>query len=116
VRHLAEKIMSRWRAPLEEHPLLNFDERDLYRWVRDAGFEQIRMDYRAELKVEQWEKSADAFLRSSGNPLDPTPEEEMVEALDPPERAEFEAWVRDAIASRPLVQLWHAGAYVRAVK
>jgi arsenite methyltransferase len=114
VRHLAQKIMARWREG--EHPLTNFDERDLFRWVREAGFEQIRMDYRAEQKVERLEKSADAFLHSSGNPLDPTPQEEMNEALDPAERAEFEAWVRATIASQPEVKQWRAGVYLRAVK
>jgi arsenite methyltransferase len=116
VKHIAEKIMARWRRPLSEHPLLNFDERDLFRWVREAGFEQIRMDYRAEQKLERWTQSADAFLHSSGNPLDPTPEEEMIEALEPDERAEFEAFVRAAIESRPRVKQWRAGVYLRAVK
>jgi hypothetical protein len=76
----------------------------------------MRMDYRAELKSERWARSADVFLHSSGNPLDPTPEEEMIEALDPAERSEFEAHVRAAIASRPFVQQRRAGAYLRAVK
>jgi arsenite methyltransferase len=115
VRHLADKITAR-RPPLDEHPLVNFDERDLFRFAQEAGFEEIRMDYRAEQKLRQWTVSWDTFRRSSGNPLDPTPEEEIIEALEPEERAEFEAYVRAAIESKPRVPEWRAGAYLRAVK
>jgi len=115
VRPLADKIMARWKQP-QEHPLLNFDERDLFRWAQKAGFAQIRMDYSAEIDVTEWASSADAFLHSSGNPLDSTPEEEMLEALDPAERAEFETYIRKAIASRPQIQRRLAKTYLRAVK
>ena len=115
VRHLADKIMARWKRS-EEHPLLNFDERDLFRWTHDAGFAQIRMDYRAEVDTTDWAASADAFLHSSGNPLDPTPKEEMAEALDPAEQAEFETYIRTTIASRPPIQRRRAKVYLRAVK
>ena len=116
VQHLANKVMARWREPPDQHPLLNFDERDLFRFAEDAGFEDVRMDYRAETKLEQWTTSWEAFRRSSGNPLDPTPEEEIAEALEPAERAEFEAYLRKVIESRPHVRQWRAGAYLRAVK
>jgi arsenite methyltransferase len=115
VQHLAEKVMAHWRESAE-HPLTNFDERDLLGWVRDAGFDRIRMDYRAEQKVERLTTSAEAFLNSSGNPLDPTPEEEMGEFLEPEERDEFEAFVRETIASQPVIERWLASVYLRAVK
>jgi arsenite methyltransferase len=116
VQHLADKVMARWQAPPEEHPLLNFDERDLFRFANEAGFEEVRLDYRAELKLEQWTTTWETFLRSAGNPLDPTPEEEIEAALDPVERVEFEAYLRRAIESKPRVPQWRAGAYLRAVK
>jgi arsenite methyltransferase len=115
VQHLADKIMARW-PPLDEHPLVNFDERDLFRFAEEAGFEEIRMDYRAEQKLREWTVGWDTFRRSSGNPLESTPEEEMIEALEPDERAEFEAYLRAVFESKPLVLDWRAGAYVRAVK
>jgi arsenite methyltransferase len=115
VQHLADKITARWKGH-DEHPLLNFDERDLFRLAQEAGFEEVRMDYRAEVRFEQWTRSWDVFRRSSGNPLDPTPEEEMAAALEPEERAEFEAYVRAAIESQPRVPTWRAGAYLRALK
>ncbi|HZB35229.1 MAG TPA: methyltransferase domain-containing protein [Gaiellaceae bacterium] len=115
VQHLADKIIGRRQAP-GEHPLLDFDERDLFRFAQEAGFDEVRMDYRAEQKLREWTISWDTFRRSSGNPLDPTPEEEMLEALEPDERVEFEAYVRTAIESKPRVLEWRAGAYLRAVK
>jgi ubiquinone/menaquinone biosynthesis C-methylase UbiE len=115
VQHLADKISAR-RPPLEQHPLLNFDERDLFRFAQEAGFEEIRLEYRAEQKLRQWTIGWDTFRRSSGNPLDPTPEEEIVEALEADEQAEFEAYVRAAIEAKPRVPEWRAGAYLRAVK
>lgn len=115
VQHLADKIDAR-RPPLDQHPLLNFDERDLFRFAQEAGFEEIRLEYRAEQKLKEWTIGWDTFRRSSGNPLEPTPEEEMIEALEPEERAEFEAYVRAAIEAKPSVPEWRAGAYLRAVK
>jgi arsenite methyltransferase len=116
VQHLADKVIARWSEPPEQHPLLNFDERDLFRFAEDTGFEEVRMDYRAETTLEEWTTSWETFRRSSGNPLDPTPEEEIAEALEPAERAEFEAYLRKVIESRPRVRQWRAGAYLRAVK
>ena len=115
VQHLADKIMAHRKQP-EEHPLLNFDERDLLRWARETGFAQISMDYRAQVEETEWSTSADVFLRSSGNPLDLTPEEDMREALEPDERAEFEAYIRTTIESHPQIQLRRAKAYLWAVK
>jgi hypothetical protein len=53
---LADKVMARWKARAE-HPLLNFDERDLFRFADDAGFEEVRIDFQAERKLEQWATS-----------------------------------------------------------
>lgn len=116
VRHLADKVTARWRESPEEHPLLNFDERDLLRWTMEAGFREYTMDFRAEHSVVRWERSFEAFLHSSGNPLDPTPEEEMNELLEPEERAEFQEYLRRLITSEPLCSEWRAGAYLQAVK
>jgi arsenite methyltransferase len=116
VRHLADKVKATWRKP-EDHPLLNFDERDLLRFAEEAGFDPIRMDYCAEVKREpHWAQSWDVLKRWSGNPLDPTPEEELAAVLDDDERAELEAYVTEALARRPLVLMRMASVYLRAVK
>jgi len=116
VEHLAEKVRARWKQPAE-HPLLNFDERDLLRFAEEAGFAEIRMDYRAEIKQEpHWAKSWDTLKRYSGNPLDPTLEEELQATLDDDERAEFETYLREELARRPLVPMRMASVYLKAVK
>lgn len=115
VAHLADKIRVHWAAP-DAHPLLSFDERDLIRFAEDAGFEEIEMDYRAEVGSEPWTKTWETFLRSSGNPLDPTPQEEMNSYLDADERAEFQAYLRPLVEQRPSVPQRRAGAYLRAIK
>jgi arsenite methyltransferase len=116
VRQLAEKVMASWKGP-EEHPLLNFDERDLLRLAEEAGFDDIRLDYRAEVgkrpaMAPDWE----TLKRMSGNPLDPTPEEEIAAALTPAERAEFESYLAEALDSQPLVRDRRATMYLKAVK
>jgi arsenite methyltransferase len=116
VEHLAKKVRAQWKQP-HEHPLLNFDERDLLRFAEEAGFGEIRMDYRAEIKQEpHWAKSWDTLRRYSGNPLDPTLGEELEAALDDDERAQLEAHLRAELERRPLVPLRMASVYLRAVK
>ena len=116
VEHLAEKVRAQWKEP-HEHPLLNFDERDLLRFAEEAGFGEIRMDYRAEIKQEpHWAKSWDTLANYSGNPLDPTLGEEIAAALEGEERAEFEAHLQAELARCPLVPLRMASVYLRAVK
>ena len=116
VEHLAAKVRARWKQP-HEHPLLNFDERDLLRFAEETGFGEIRMDYRAEIKQEpHFATSFEMLMRFSGNPLDPTLGEELRAALDDDERAEFEAHLRQEIERRPLVPMRMASVYLRAVK
>jgi arsenite methyltransferase len=116
VQHLADKARAQWKQP-SEHPLLNFDERDLLRFAEEAGFSEIRMDYRAEIKQEpHFMQSFDALLRFSGNPLDPTLEEELEATLEDDERAEFKAYLREEFERMPLIPTRYATVYMRAVK
>ena len=116
VNHLADKAKAQWKQP-SEHPLLNFDERDLLRNAEEAGFGEIRMDYRAEIKHEpHFATSFEMLMRFSGNPLDPTLEEELAATLDEDERAEFEAYLREELERTALVPARFATVYLRAVK
>jgi SAM-dependent methyltransferase len=116
VEHLAAKVRSHWKQP-HEHPLLNFDERDLLRFAEEAGFGEIRMDYRAEIKQEpHFATSFEMLMRFSGNPLDPPLGEELRAALDDDERAEFEAHLREELERTTLIPARLATVYVRAVK
>ena len=75
-------------------PMLDFDERDLVRWAREAGFTEVRLDYRAEADVPgppiaNWP----AVRRTAPNPLVPTYGEVLDRALTPAERDRFDAYV-----------------------
>lgn len=116
VEHLAKKIRAQWKAP-DQHPLLNFDERDLLRYAEEAGFDDIRLEYTAEITSKpHWATSWDVLKRYSGNPLDPTPQEEIAAVLTLEEQREFEEHMRSRLEARPLVPERTAGAYLRAVK
>ncbi len=63
-------------------PMLDFDERDLLRLSEEAGFEQVHMRLRVEIKPAEPGPWA-TFVNSSGNPRIPTLAEVMREALTP---------------------------------
>ncbi|MGH3030100.1 MAG: class I SAM-dependent methyltransferase [Gaiellaceae bacterium] len=118
VRELARKVRAVGLPP-SEHPLLNFDERDLLRFAEEAGFAEIRLEYTAEISLgPHWasEVGWETYKRMSGNPLDPTLEESMDEALGPDEKAEFERFLRGRIESGAEVKRREASAYLRAGK
>lgn len=102
----------------EQNPMLNFDERDLVRWVRGAGFTAVAMDYRAEVDVPERLPTTDwdVLRRSAPNPLAPTLEEAVAQALTEEERERFERHVRAALADGAPVSKTLATVYLRAVR
>jgi arsenite methyltransferase len=93
--------------------MLDFDERDLVRWAAEAGFTEVRLDYRAEVDVPgppltDW----DAVRRTAPNPLVPTYDEILDTALSPAERDRFDAHIR-SLADTP-TRHTAATAYVSA--
>lgn len=96
-------------------PMLDFDERDLVRWARAAGFTGVRLDYRAEIDVPgpplaDW----DALRRTAPNPLVPTYGEVLDAALTGAERDRFDAHVR-SLANVP-TRHTAATAYLSATR
>ncbi|MBA3430956.1 MAG: class I SAM-dependent methyltransferase [Actinobacteria bacterium] len=120
VREIAQKIKAVFDRiqPMETDPMLDFDERDLFDLVEDAGFVEVHLNYEARLvsddayfEVTDWH----VLLRSAGNPNIPTLEEAMNETLTREETERFTAHLR------PLVENARrrgtsAVAYLRAVK
>jgi len=124
-----EEIAGKVRAVFERihppasSPLLNFDERDLLTFAERAGFAEIHLELEAAIKQPKPLDSKDetsrpkweTLLKSSGNPLSPTLEEPMAQALSPQEAEQFTAHLR------PLVETMQgyerqAVAYLWAVK
>ena len=120
VQDLARKVWAVFeRAQPATDPMLDFDERDLFRLADDAGFDEIRLEYEASVRTGYllddeppgWEE----FLDSAGNPKLPTIREAVQEALTPEEVERFAAHLR------PLVEAGEqrypfAVAYLRALK
>jgi SAM-dependent methyltransferase len=98
----------------EGDPMLDFDERDLFRLAERADFFPVTLDYRAEarpLEPRRWEP----FLHGSPNPKLPTLAEAMEAALTPDERERLVAALRPAVEEGRGV--WRMGsAYLSAVK
>ncbi len=98
----------------QTNAMLDFDERDLFAFAEKAGFSEVHLDFQAEVKPVE-PRAWDGFVQSSPNPLVPTLEEAMRQALTPEEAERFTAYLR------PLVEqgrgTWRmALAYLWAVK
>ncbi len=122
VRDVARKVWSAYerRQPPYTDPMLNFDERDLLDLAEDAGFEEVYLDYEAEVtpgdratwgRVHGW----DTFLESSGNPKIPTMKEAMNETLTPEETERFTEYLRPLVERNERAART-ASAYLWAVK
>jgi arsenite methyltransferase len=96
VRDLAAKVKAAM-VP-DGSPLLDFDERDLFAWAEQAGFQEVRLTYEARQVPEMpvrldW----DTLLKMSGNPLSPTLGETIEAALSPDEAGALEAHLRPLV-------------------
>jgi SAM-dependent methyltransferase len=76
----------------DDDPMLDFDERDLLRLAETAGFFPVELELHAEI-VPTEPRTWESFVRTSGNPLIPTLDAAMEEALSPDERERLvEVW------------------------
>ncbi|MQA27336.1 MAG: methyltransferase domain-containing protein [Micromonosporaceae bacterium] len=102
----------------EQDSMLNFDERDLLRWAQAAGFTALELDYRAEIEVAEPLPSTDwdVLKKTAPNPLAPTFEEALAQALTSQERDRFEEHVRAVLASGMPGRKTLATAYLRAIR
>lgn len=78
-------------------PMMDFDERDLFRMAEEAGFRSVGLDLEIRREPGSWVTSWDALLKSAGNPLDPTLEESMRQVFSAEEAERFERHVRPQI-------------------
>jgi arsenite methyltransferase len=95
-------------------PMLDFNERDLVTMAERAGFAEIHLDLRIDVepaaKVD-W----DPFVKRSGNPLSPTLEEAMHEALSPKEREQLTTYLQPLVEGGAGTQR-RAFAFMAALK
>jgi SAM-dependent methyltransferase len=115
VRDLADRVLAA-ASPEAEQTLVDFDERDLLSFAEDAGFDEIRLEYEARIERGSWlSGSWEIVLRTAGNPLAPTLEEAITEALTAEERERFIEHLRPAVEANEGRRRM-ATAYLRAVK
>ena len=122
VQDLAAKVLAVYRAsgpPLEENPMFDFDERDLFDVAVRAGFAEIRLDFHADVAPDEPASVArtwESFAASSGNPLEPTVGEMIDAALTPDEAARFVAHLRPLVEEGRQHTTLRADAYLVARK
>lgn len=101
VMDIADKIKAVYLAiqPPETDPMLNFDERDLFALAEKAGFAEIDLELKLELKPNPDIVTWDVFLQRAGNPKIPSPAEVMDDVLTDDEKQQFTAHVRPQLES-----------------
>jgi arsenite methyltransferase len=84
---VGDRLLAVYEAiqPPDSDPMLDFDERDLFRFCEETGFYPIKLTLDAELAPVQ-ARSWESFLHAAGNPKIPTLAEAMDQALTPEER------------------------------
>jgi arsenite methyltransferase len=119
VADLAAKLRRAYvSVATEQDPMLNFDERDLLRWARAAGFAAVELDYRAEVELPQPLPTTDweVLKKTAPNPLAPTLDEALAQTLTSAERDRFESHVRAVLAAGMPGRSTLATTYLRAIR
>jgi arsenite methyltransferase len=117
VRPLAAKVDALYKSiqPPGVDPMGDFDERDLVRQAKDAGFPEINLELRVSVKTHRPPVPWERFLHTSGNPLIPTFGEALDRVLNPLEAAELTRYLRPLVESGTGLERM-ALAYLTAVK
>jgi SAM-dependent methyltransferase len=113
VQDLVERINAVYesRQPPQSDPMFDYDERDLLRFAADAGFGERNLELRIDV-APQSPQDWDTFTRTSPNPLAPTLEEAIAEALSADDAARFTTHLRPLVEqgrgtfSVAVVYLW----------
>ena len=114
---LTEKVRDVWRSiDLPEYASMHdWSERDLLGWVKQAGFSRVRYDATFVVTPSAPVEDFDARIRRAGNPLVPSIEEAIEQALTPEEAETLLAWFRPRMEAGGGLQ-YEAEGYLTAVK
>jgi ubiquinone/menaquinone biosynthesis C-methylase UbiE len=87
--------------PRDSDPMLDFDERDLVELADRAGFQEVRLEYRAEIAPPRMDRpSWDKSINASWNPKVPSLAEAMRTLLTEDEIERYASYVRPLFESR----------------
>ncbi len=87
----AERVKQIFRVPdaADADPMLNFNEHDLVRMAKAAGFVDVAMDLQIDVDTSSGIVSFEAWLRTAPNPTAPPMRTAIEQALSPGEAADF---------------------------
>ena len=117
VRDLVAKIWSyeECEEPQADDPMMNFNTKDLVRIAEDAGFGEVHVELRIEVRPGSWFVDWERLLSSSPNPNARTNGEAIRAALTAEESERFENHLRPLVDSgRGVIR--SAFAYLTALK
>jgi SAM-dependent methyltransferase len=117
VRALAAKVQALYESiqPPGVDPMIDFDDRDLVRHARNAGFGEIDLELRVSVKARKEPVPWEWFLRTSSNPLVPTFGDALGRSLSQQEAAEFTGYLRPLVETGTGLER-RAVAYLTAVR
>jgi ubiquinone/menaquinone biosynthesis C-methylase UbiE len=117
VRALAAKVQALYQSIQRPgvDPMIDFDDRDLVRHARNAGFPEIDLELRVSVKARKQAIPWERFLRTSGNPLEPTFGDALDRSLSQQEAAELTGYLRPLVESGAGLDR-RAVAYLTALK
>jgi arsenite methyltransferase len=115
-------LLHRWKAAqypdsqqqISNNPLVNYSERTLFEFVRQAGFVGIHLELHIDLLPSIF-PSWDVFLNSSPHPWAPAPRTILAEQFTATERELFEAVMRPTIEAPDAVTI-SRNVYLNATK
>jgi arsenite methyltransferase len=100
IQDLTDKIEAVAEQSREaESAMLDFDDRDLLVMAEEAGFRDIHLDLERQIVAQHLPQTWEGFLAASGNPLAPSREDLIAQALTADERRRFEAHMRPLVES-----------------
>lgn len=98
--------------PATTDPMLDFDERDLFAMAESAGFDEVHLELKLEVKADPQLRTWDNLMHIPGNPKIPSVAEAMDTALDAEEKERLIAHLRPLVeagegkARSALAYLW----------
>jgi arsenite methyltransferase len=117
VRALADRVQALYESiqPPGADPMVDFDDRDLVRHARGAGFSEVSLELRVTVKNRKDPVPWERFLHTSGNPLVPTFQEALQQVLSAQEADELARHLRPLVESGTGLERT-ALAYLTAIK
>lgn len=119
IAEIAQKVKAIYRKaqPLDNNPMLDFDERDLVIFAEKAGFKEVNLELQVAVKPKQpaSERGWETLLETAWNPKVPTVSEVLNFALSPAERESFISFMRPLYEEQTIMTR-SAVAYLWATK